>query len=55
MNESRIFLQNAFKEESDSTGLTVEEIIEAKEIADSLGLDANDAKEIKSIHDQYAK
>ncbi len=55
MNESRIFLQNAFKEESDSTGLTVEEIIEAKEIADSLGIDANDAKEIKSIHDQYAK
>lgn len=53
--ESTIFLKNAFKQESDSTGLTVEEIIRAKEIADSLGLDANNASEIKSIHDQYAK
>jgi membrane protein required for colicin V production len=55
ISESSIFIQNTFKEESDSTGLTVEDIIEAKEIADSLGLDLNDAKEIKSIHDKYTK
>jgi len=55
MSESRIFLQNTFKEESDSSGLTVEQIIEAKEIADSLGIDVNDVKEIKSIHDKYEK
>ena len=54
INESRIFIQNAFKEESDSTGLTVEEVIEAKEIGDSLGIEAKDAFQIKHIHDKYA-
>jgi membrane protein required for colicin V production len=50
---STIFLKNALKPEADSTGLTVEQIIRAKEVADSLGIDANDAKEIKRIHDEY--
>ena len=53
MDNSTIFLKNAFKAESDSTGLSVEEVLRAKEIADSLGIDANDAMEIKKIHDQY--
>lgn len=53
MDASTIFIKNAFKAESDSTGLTVEQILRAKEVADSLGIDANDAVEIKRVHDEY--
>jgi membrane protein required for colicin V production len=53
MDASTIFIKNAFKAESDSTGLTVEEVLRAKEVADSLGIDANDAVEIKRVHDEY--
>ncbi len=53
ISESTIFLKNAFKSETDSTGLTVDEVIRAKEIADSLGIEANDAVKIKAIHDKY--
>ena len=53
MSGSTIFLKNELKEETDSTGLSVEEILRAKEVADSLGIDANDALEIKRIHDEY--
>jgi hypothetical protein len=52
---STIFLKNALKPEVDSTGLTVEQIVRAKDIADSLGIDANNAQEIKRIHEKYAK
>ncbi len=55
ISESTIFIKNAFKAESDSTGLTIDQVLRAKEIADSLGIDANDAKEIKDIHDKYDK
>lgn len=55
LEESTIFIKNAFKTESDSTGLTVQEIIRAKEVADSLGLDVNDAKELKRVHDEYSE
>lgn len=55
MGSSTIFLKNAFKSESDSTGLTVEQVLRAKEVADSLGIDANDAVEIKRIHDEYVE
>jgi hypothetical protein len=55
MGNSTIFLENAFKTESDSTGLTVEQIIRAKEIADSLGIDAQDAIAIKEVHDEYVE
>jgi membrane protein required for colicin V production len=55
LEESRIFLKNAFQEESDSTGLTVDQIIQAKRTADSLGLDANDAKQIIEVHEKYGK
>ena len=53
MDNSTIFLKNAFKSESDSTGLTIDQVLRAKEIADSLGIDANDAIEIKKIHDEH--
>ena len=55
ISESTIFLKNAFKSETDSTGLTVGEVLRAKEIADSLGIDANDAQKIKEIHTKYEK
>ena len=50
---SNIFMKNEFKEASDSTGLTFEEILRTKEVADSLGIDAGDAMEIKRVHDEY--
>jgi membrane protein required for colicin V production len=53
IENSTIFLKNAFKEESDSTGLTVDQVLRAKEVADSLGIDANDAITIKKIHDEH--
>jgi membrane protein required for colicin V production len=43
------------KEKSEETKLRVEEVIEAKEIADSLGIEANDAKTILEIHEKYGK
>jgi membrane protein required for colicin V production len=54
LGESTIFLKNAFQSETDSTGLTVDQVLRAKEIADSLGLDANDAKQILEVHQKYA-
>lgn len=53
LKNSTIFIKNALQPESDSTGLTVEQILRAKDIADSLGIDANDAAEIKRVHDKY--
>jgi membrane protein required for colicin V production len=52
---STIFIANSLKSESDSTGLTVEQVLRAKEVADSQGIDANDAIEIKRIHDEYVE
>jgi membrane protein required for colicin V production len=51
---STIFIKNALHEETDSTGLTIEQVLRAKEIADSLGIDASDAKKISEIHEKYA-
>ena len=53
--ESTIFIKNALKPETDSTGLTVDEVLRAKEIADSLGIDAQDAKQIIEIHEKYGQ
>lgn len=53
IKESAIFLKNAMKSEMDSTNLSLEDLMRAKEIADSLGIDANDAMELKKIHDEY--
>lgn len=57
LKESTIFLKNAWQNEADSTGLTVDQLLRAKEVADSLGIDANDAMELKHLHDslQLAK
>ena len=55
LKESTIFLENAFKVESDSTGLSVAQIIRAQKVADSLGVDANNAEEIKRVHERYVE
>jgi hypothetical protein len=55
LKESTIFLENAFKVESDSTGLSVAQIIRAKKVADSLGVNANNALEIKRVHERYVE
>lgn len=51
LKESTLFLQNTFA--SDSTELTIEQAIRAKEIADSLGIDAQDAKELHDVYQKY--
>jgi membrane protein required for colicin V production len=51
--QSPIFLNNSLREESDSTGLTIDQILRAKEVADSLGIDASDAKKIMEVHQKY--
>lgn len=53
--ESTIFIKNALQPEADSTHLTVDQVIRAKQVADSLGIDANDAKQILEIHEKYGK
>ncbi|HRP53654.1 MAG TPA: hypothetical protein PLI97_09120, partial [Fluviicola sp.] len=53
LKESTIFLRNALKPESDSTGLTIEQVLAAKKTADSLGIDASDAKTIFEVHQKY--
>ena len=55
LKESTIFLENAFKVESDSTGVSVAQIICAQKVADSLGVDANNAAEIKRVHERYVE
>lgn len=55
LSESTIFVKNALQPEADSTGLTIEQVLEAKHVADSLGIDAHDAAEIKEVHDKYGK
>ena len=55
LSESTIFIKNALQPETDSTGLTIDQVLHAKEVADSLGLDANDAKQILEIHEKYGK
>jgi membrane protein required for colicin V production len=55
ISSSTIFLKNAFKEESDSTGLTVEQVLRTKEVADSLGITVNDAVELKKVYDEHVE
>lgn len=55
ISSSTIFLKNAFKEESDSTELTIDQVIRAKEVADSLGITANDAVELKKVYDEHVE
>ena len=53
LSESTIFIKNALQPEADSTGLTVDQVLRAKHVADSLGIDADDAKQIIEIHQKY--
>ena len=53
LKESTLFVKNALQ--SDSTKLTVEQILRAKEIADSLGIDAQDGKELFDVYQKYEK
>lgn len=53
LKESTLFVKNALQ--SDSTDLTVEQILRAKEIADSLGIDAEDGKELYDVYQKYEK
>ena len=53
LSGSTIFIKNALQPEADSTGLTVEQVLYAKHVADSLGIDAGDAKQIIEIHEKY--
>lgn len=53
LKESTLFVKNALQ--SDSTQLTVDQILRAKEIADSLGIDAQDGKELYDVYQKYEK
>ena len=53
IKESTLFIENALASEKEETGLSVDEILRAKQIADSLGLDANDAQQVQEIHKKY--
>lgn len=53
LKESTIFVKNALY--SDSTQLTIDQAIRAKEIADSLGIDAEDGKELYDVYQKYEK
>lgn len=50
---STIFIENTLKSQSDSTGMTVQQVFRAKEIADSLGLKPKDAIELYDIYKKY--
>lgn len=51
LKESTLFIQNTLA--SDSTKLTIDQAIRAKEIADSLGIDAQDGKELYDVYQKY--
>ena len=53
LKESTLFVKNALQ--SDSTDLSVEQILRAKKIADSLGIDAQDGKELYDVYQKYEK
>jgi membrane protein required for colicin V production len=55
VTNTRLFDYMNSKETSKETKLTVEQVIEAKEIADSLGIEANDAKTLLEIHEKHGK
>lgn len=55
VTKTRLFDYLDSHEMSKETKLSVEEVIEAKEIADSLGIEVNDAKTVMEIHKKYGK
>jgi membrane protein required for colicin V production len=54
MSASQVFIKNAWAKEKKETGLSINQVLKAKHIADSLGIDASDAKKIIEIHEKYA-
>lgn len=54
VTNTRLFDYMDSIEKANETNLTIEQVVEAKEIADSLGIEANDAKEILKIHEKYS-
>ena len=50
LKNSTIFIENALKSETEESGMTIEEILKAKAIADSLGIEVKDAEKLKEIH-----
>lgn len=55
VGSSNLLLENVWKPKADSTGLSVEQLVRAKEISDSLGIDAKDAKTLLEVHEKYAQ
>lgn len=55
VTNTRIFDYLDSIQKSEDTNLSLEEVIEAKEIADSLGIEVNDARMILKIHEKYGK
>lgn len=51
--ESSIFIQNTLGDHSERAGLSPEEVLRAKEVADSLGLEANNPEDLREIHLKY--
>ena len=51
--ESSIFIRNAFSDDNETGGLSPEELLRAKEVADSLGLEANNQEQLQEIHLKY--
>jgi membrane protein required for colicin V production len=54
VTNTRLFDYMDSIEKANETNLTIEQVIEAKEIADSLGIEAKDANEILRIHEKYS-
>jgi membrane protein required for colicin V production len=50
LRTSSMFIENALKPASDSTGMTVRQVFRAKEIADSLGIEPKDVIELHEIY-----
>lgn len=53
LRSSTIFLENALKPEADSTGLSVQQVFRAKQMADSLGIEPKDALELREIYRKH--
>ena len=51
LKESGLFVKDSLMNAANRAGLTIEQLIEAKRMADSLGIDAEDAMELKHLHD----
>jgi membrane protein required for colicin V production len=55
VTKTRIFDYMDSVEKSRESNLTVEQVIEVKEIADSLGIEVDDAKTIIEVHEKYSR